>query len=61
MQPSDFVYEQARKAAIKAGLTDRESGYVGADAVSRWRKNQKAVDAVTEIVKYGKKAYKTRK
>lgn len=61
MKASDYVYEQARKAALKAGLPDRESGWVGADAVKRWKTSQKAVNAVEDAVKYGKKAYKKRK
>lgn len=61
MEASDFVYTQARKQALAAGLPDREAGYVGADAVKRWRTSQKAVDAIADALKYGKKAYKKRK
>lgn len=58
MKPNDFIYDQAYKKFYQEGFKDRECEHVGADAVNRWRKGRKAVDAVSEAIKHGKSAYK---
>jgi hypothetical protein len=38
MTPSDFLYEQTFKQFMAMGYSDRDAGYVAADAVGRWKR-----------------------
>jgi hypothetical protein len=38
MSPSDFLYQQTFKQFMAMGYSDRDAGYVAADAVSRWKR-----------------------
>ena len=38
MSPKDFLYNSTFKQFMAMGYSDRDAGYVAADAVNRWRR-----------------------
>lgn len=38
MSPQDFLYDNTFKQFMAMGYSDRDAGYVAADAVNRWRR-----------------------
>ena len=58
MNPSDFIYNQAFKRFMSLGYSDRDAGYVGAEAVHLWKTTcGRGTNAVEAAVAYGKKNY----
>ncbi len=58
MNPSDFIYNQAFKRFMSLGYSDRDAGYVGAEAVHLWKTTcGRGTNAVEAAIAYGKKNY----
>ena len=61
MTPEDFIYQQAFKKFMALGYTDRDAGYVAADAQRRFAtRGGKAVDVIEKAVIEGKRLYKAK-
>jgi hypothetical protein len=61
MSPKDFLYNSTFKQFMAMGYSDRDAGYVAADAVNRWRRRGGASKAVKDAIALGKKQYKPRR
>ncbi len=40
MNPSDFVYHNAKSAAMKQGMTDSQSAYIATEALDKYKRSQ---------------------
>lgn len=57
MSPGDFVYKEAFSRFIGMGYSDRDAGTVASEAVRKYRRNTRAVDAIEAAIKHGKKVH----
>lgn len=61
MNAKDFLYNSTFKQFMAMGYSDRDAGYVAADAVKRWSRQGGASKALKDAIAMGKKQYKPRR
>lgn len=61
LSPSDFVYKQAFNQFLELGYTASQASQVASEAVRLYLRNTKAVNAIEQAIKNGKRDCKKSK